>query len=1010
MRISFQRRQISGFRLDQQLGKFWQQGLSLVLAGLITTGLWQAGLGQTLENWSYTAFLQWCSALPWNQTVVVIEIDQLSLEKIQLSPWSRQFYIPILERLTELEPAAVVLNTLFSGQEADDRDLAAAITRQGRVVLAQAWDANEKPILSSPVLLEAASAIGHVQQVPDADGITRYVTTEIAGVPTLGLAAIQVYTAYTSSQSAAHSEIPDSVKAPYQPIWLNWRDRLQQSTRYSLTALLANQIPPQRLRNKIVLVGILDEGPESNSPKAKLAGVKTAATLPTPFERSSAPVYLHATVISNLLQKDFLSRTSHYSAFLVLAVTTLILLGGTAGWSWLYQLLVWLGTCLSWAGLAWVEFNANTWMPIATPILWFSLIGMTLLLIRFLAAFQTLRRNETRYALVMQGFNEGIWDWDLKTNHFYFSPRWKQMLGYDEENFDESPQEWFERVHPQDRSTLEAAIAEYLAGFGAHFEHEYRLRHRDGSYRWMQSRGLKVYNAAGKPERLVGSQIDITAQKQAEEELWRSTFFDRLTELPSWTGFINYLQQAIALAQQEPRFRFAILWLDLDQFKLVNNTLGNDIGDRLLIAIAERLKSFLSSNEVVARLGEDEFAVLLQPIQDSNEAMQIAKQIQQVLAHPYKLDEHEVFVTASIGIALNAVYYQTPEHLLRDAGTAMYRAKAMGRASCLVFDKSMRTGMLVKLRLESDLRRAIAEGERQSQPALIHSEIAPDLSLSSSLLSQQLNGTQLNGTQLTAQSVAGLTAPPETVTSERYPELELYYQPIVRLATGEVTGFEALVRWQHAEQGLLFPSRFISMAEETGLIIPLSWWILRTACRQMSQWRLLFPEKSALTMSVNLSSKQFSMSSLTAQIQQILLETNLEPTYLKLELTESMVMENVASVVDVLYELRALGIRLAIDDFGTGYSSLSYLPRFPLTTLKIDRSFVERIDNCSDNLEIVRTILSLAHNLRMDVVAEGVETEAQALQLQQMGCEYGQGFFFYKPMGVEAATQLLTKQ
>jgi EAL domain-containing protein (putative c-di-GMP-specific phosphodiesterase class I) len=232
----------------------------------------------------------------------------------------------------------------------------------------------------------------------------------------------------------------------------------------------------------------------------------------------------------------------------------------------------------------------------------------------------------------------------------------------------------------------------------------------------------------------------------------------------------------------------------------------------------------------------------------------------------------------------------------------------------------------------------------------------------------------------------------------------------VRLATGEVTGFEALVRWQHAEQGLLFPSRFISMAEETGLIIPLSWWILRTACRQMSQWRLLFPEKSALTMSVNLSSKQFSMSSLTAQIQQILLETNLEPTYLKLELTESMVMENVASVVDVLYELRALGIRLAIDDFGTGYSSLSYLPRFPLTTLKIDRSFVERIDNCSDNLEIVRTILSLAHNLRMDVVAEGVETEAQALQLQQMGCEYGQGFFFYKPMGVEAATQLLTKQ
>jgi EAL domain-containing protein (putative c-di-GMP-specific phosphodiesterase class I) len=298
--------------------------------------------------------------------------------------------------------------------------------------------------------------------------------------------------------------------------------------------------------------------------------------------------------------------------------------------------------------------------------------------------------------------------------------------------------------------------------------------------------------------------------------------------------------------------------------------------------------------------------------------------------------------------------------------------------------------MLVKLRLESDLRRAIAAGERQSQ-SLLTLEPVPNIVPPSEVLP--------------ARSTSSLS-----VTPEHYPELELYYQPIVRLSTGEVAGFEALVRWQHAEQGLLFPSRFISMAEETGLIIPLSWWVLRTACRQMSQWRRLFPEQSALTISVNLSSKQFSMPGLTERIQQILEEVDLEPTYLKLELTESMVMENVTHVVDVLCELRALGIRLAIDDFGTGYSSLSYLPRFPLTTLKIDRSFVDQIDDCNDNLEIVRTILSLAHNLRMDVVAEGVETATQAAQLKQMGCEYGQGFFFYKPMDMESASRLLSEQ
>lgn len=959
----------------RQIGRYWQQGLSLIVATLILMGCWQIGVGQALENWSYNTFFDWRGTLSWDQSLVVVEVDEASLQQLEVSPWSRQFYATLIDRLAAAEPAVIALTTPLPGISPDDQVLADAIRRYGRVVLAQSWNDNGEPIMTSPTLMQASNAIGHIQQIPDPDGITRSVPAKVAGISALGTATAQVYTAYTPS--GLPIPLPDS------QIWLNWQNLSQQIPHYSAAAAMSGEAAPTRFDNKIVLVG-------------------TTATnaLPTPFDRTSYPVYFHAMVLRNILQQNFLLHVSWKDIVGLLLLSNIFLLSITTKWQWLPQLLLWLGSGLTWIGLSWIAFNANIWLPIATPALWFGLTGLTLILSNFLVTFQSLRRNETRYALMMQGFNEGLWDWDLKTNRFYFSPRWRQMVGYGEKDLSDRPQEWFERVHPLDLPGLNAAILEYIQSRyqGTHFEQEYRLLHQDGTYHWMQSRGLAVYDAVGKAERLVGSQIDITAQKQAEEELWRSTLFDRLTDLPSWTGFLNHLQQALNQVQHDPQLQFAILWLDLDQFKLVNNSLGNTLGDQLLIAIAQRLKSFLATNKVVARLGDDEFAILLQPIHAIQEAVWTAEQIQQFLACPFILDDHEVFVTASVGIALSAPHYTNPEHLLRDAGTAMHRAKSMGRASCLVFDKSMRTGMLVKLRLESDLRRAIAAGEQQSQMlfAAEPSQIAPILNTSVALASPKPEASPI------------VTKPDSTV--DRYPGLELYYQPIVRLATRQVTGFEALVRWQHAEQGLLFPSRFISMAEETGLIIPLSWWVLRTACRQMSQWRSLFPGNAGLTMSVNLSSKQFSMPGLTEKIQRILQEVDLEPTYLKLELTESMVMENVSRVVDVLYELRALGIHLAIDDFGTGYSSLSYLPRFPLTTLKIDRSFVDRIGTCNDNREIVRAILSLARNLRMDVVAEGIETEAQAIRLREMGCEYGQGFFFYKPMDVKAATKLLADQ
>jgi diguanylate cyclase (GGDEF)-like protein len=416
------------------------------------------------------------------------------------------------------------------------------------------------------------------------------------------------------------------------------------------------------------------------------------------------------------------------------------------------------------------------------------------------------------------------------------------------------------------------------------------------------------------------------------------------------------VQQAIDRTNQSLR-SFTVLWVDIDCFELINNSFGSGVGDRLLVLVSQRLRSFLPSTDIVARMGGDEFAILLEQTQTIADAIHITEQLQQDLALPFKVGTQEIFITVSIGIALSSAQYSNPEHILRDADTAMHRAKAFGRSRYQVFDQTMRTRMVVRLLLENDLRRAIS-----------------------------------------------------SETYERCKELQLLYQPIVHLETGVLAGFEALVRWQHPEKGLLSPKKFISVAEETGLIVPMSGWILRSACLQMRQWQLLFPELFPLIINVNLSSQQFSIPGLPDYIEQILSETELPPVHLKLELTESMLMDNAASIVTVLHQIRSLGIQLAIDDFGTGYSSLSYLARFPINTLKIDRSFIRNIDLSGDSREIVRTVHALAHNLGMDVTAEGVETIEQVQQLQKMKCEYGQGYFFSPPLRADAVTQLLQQQ
>ncbi|HYY98007.1 MAG TPA: EAL domain-containing protein [Pyrinomonadaceae bacterium] len=439
---------------------------------------------------------------------------------------------------------------------------------------------------------------------------------------------------------------------------------------------------------------------------------------------------------------------------------------------------------------------------------------------------------------------------------------------------------------------------------------------------------------------------DISRRKQMEERLLHDAFHDALTGLPNRALFMDHLKLAVERAKRpKKKHLFAVLFLDLDRFKVINDSLGHTMGDQLLVATAARIQKCLRHLDTVARFGGDEFAVLLDGVEDVNDTIRVAQRLQREITTPMNVGGHEVFTSVSIGIALSDTGYERPEDVVRDADTAMYRAKAAGKSRYEIFDTGMHSRAVALLRLENDLRRAV---ERE--------------------------------------------------------EFIVHYQPIVSLFNDSIQGFEALVRWRHPERGLVTPSEFIPVAEETGLIIPLGRWVLREACRQMHQLQAASAGPRPLSLSVNLSGKQFMQPDLVGQVEEILRETAFDPRRLQLEITESSVIENTETVTQMLLQLRALGIRLSMDDFGTGYSSLSYLHRFPIHTLKIDRSFVSGGDG--EN-EIVRTIIMLARNMGMDIVAEGVETPEQLAYLKELKCEYGQGFLFSHPLDLDTACKLL---
>jgi diguanylate cyclase (GGDEF)-like protein len=443
---------------------------------------------------------------------------------------------------------------------------------------------------------------------------------------------------------------------------------------------------------------------------------------------------------------------------------------------------------------------------------------------------------------------------------------------------------------------------------------------------------------------------EVADRQRAEEQLVHDALHDSLTGLPNRTLFTDRLEGAIARARRRPNGLFAVLFLDVDRFKVVNDSLGHMVGDRLLRAIARRIPACLRDTDTFARLGGDEFAVLLEELRDPAEALRMADRIQRELALPFDLEGQEVFTTASIGIALSSIGYSRAEELLRDSDTAMYRAKALGKARYEVFDEAMRARAVALLNLETDLRRALERGE-----------------------------------------------------------LRLFYQPIVSLESGRIVGLEALLRWQHPELGLLAPDEFVPLAEETGLITFLDRWLLRQACLQLGAWHARWETDPPLTMSVNLSSKQFLFPDLVEHVAAIVREAAIPPGDLRLEITESAIMENVDAAASVLARLRALGLRVSLDDFGTGYSSLSYLHRFPIDTLKIDREFAAKLGD-RESREIVRTIVTLARNLGMQVIAEGIESLEQLNQFRAMECELGQGFLFSQPVDADVAGDLLEAQ
>ncbi|MGA2202381.1 MAG: EAL domain-containing protein [Terriglobales bacterium] len=645
---------------------------------------------------------------------------------------------------------------------------------------------------------------------------------------------------------------------------------------------------------------------------------------------------------------------------------------GREWWLWGFAIAITLALTLGIISFTVPWFNRETdvayWFDLRE---WVRGLAALVLLFDFYAIYQHLQLHRIRRQLaerdqLFQLISENAADMialvDCDGRRLYNSPAYQKVLGYSPEELKATSS--IEQIHPDDRArVLKAAERASLSGRGERME--YRVRHKDGTWRTLESTASPIRNAKGQTEKLVIVNRDITERKRAEEMLVHNAFHDGLTNLPNRALFLDRLQHALTLSKKRSNYKFAVLLIDVDDFRIINDSLGHTAGDELLIQIGQRLKDSVrqvdtvsrprasevlgrpTNDDTLARLGGDEFTILLDDIRDPIEAVRVAERVQAELATPFVVNHQEIVISASIGIASSTSPHTQAEDLLRDADIAMYRAKRAGKARCEVSDTAMHANAVKRLRLETDLRKALDQGE-----------------------------------------------------------FRVYYQPIVSLQTGKITGFEALTRWQRPE-GILPPIEFIAVAEEIGLIIPMNRQLLREACQHLRSWQSEFPSSPPLTMSVNITSREFAQPDLATEIRKLLEQTGVDPGCLQLEITETIAMGDAEKSGHVLAQLKATGIGLSIDDFGTGYSSLSRLRRIPVDTLKIDRAFISHMDSDPESREIVRIIIMLAHNLGLKVVAEGAETEEHINLLKQLNCEMAQGYFFSRPADDQAMAKLL---
>ncbi len=643
---------------------------------------------------------------------------------------------------------------------------------------------------------------------------------------------------------------------------------------------------------------------------------------------------------------------------------------GREWWLWGFAVIVTLALT---AGIIFLTFfdhesgiSAQYWTDLKD---WVRALAALVLLFDLYTMYQHMQLQKVRrqladrdelFQLITENAADLIAVVDGAGNRIYNSPAYFKVLGYSEEELSASSS--IDQIHPSDRErVLQAAAKARASGHGERLE--YRMRHKNGDWRILESTASPIQNSNHALDRLVIVNRDITERKRAEEMLEHRALHDVLTELPNRALFVDRLQHSLIRARRHSDYTFVVLFIDIDGFKVLNDSLGHSAGDELLIQVAKRLSAGFretdtisrsgpgmkpnSSDDSLARLGGDEFTVLLDDVSEPSDAIRVARRILDKIALPFNIGGQQIVISASIGIAASSNAYEGAEDLLRDAEIAMYRAKQAGKARCEVFDPAMHSSAVRRLKLETDLRRGMEHGE-----------------------------------------------------------LLVYYQPIISLESGKIVGFEALSRWKTV-QGMVSPLDFIPVADETGLIIPMNRALYLESCQQLKSWQSKLNCTPPLTMSLNITPRQFAQPDLAKEIGQILAQSGIEPSAVNLEITETIAMGDADRAFSVLSDLKALGVRLSIDDFGTGYSSLSRLPRFPIDALKIDRVFISQMSSDHDNHEIVRLIIMLAHSLGLKVVAEGTETQEEVNELKHLKCEMVQGFLYSPPVDSVKAFELL---